>query len=250
MSTILPIVAFVIILVCAGLLFFLTLPPKRRPRWGLRPITAFSELIRSLGLSVEEGTRLHLTLGHTGITQPTSASALIGLQALERITAVSSISDRPPLATSGEGSLTLLSQSTQRAAYRLNNALDLYDPQRGRLTGVTPLSYAAGMLPIAHDENVSVHLMIGHYGPEIGLLCEAAVRNNAFTLAASDSLSTQAVLFATTKQPLIGEELFAIPAYLQTSPAHVASLRVQDLLRWGVILALVLSAVLGVFGWL
>ncbi|WP_299027454.1 DUF6754 domain-containing protein [uncultured Thermanaerothrix sp.] len=250
MSIFLSILALVIILISAGLLFFLALPPKRRSRWGLRPIPAFSELVRVLGLSVEEGTRLHLTLGHAGITQPTSASALVGLQALERITAISSVSDRPPLATSGEGSLTLLSQSTLRAVYRLNNALDLYDPQRGRLTGVTPLSYAAGMLPIAYDENVSAHLIVGHYGLEIGLLCEAAVRNNAFTLAASDSLSAQAVLFATTKQPLIGEELFAIPAYLQTSPAHVASLRVQDLLRWGTVIALVLSAVLGVFGWL
>jgi hypothetical protein len=200
----LTVIALIIILFSAGLLLFFSLQLKRRPRWGLRPLTAFSALSRAIGLSVEEGTRLHLTLGNAGITQPHSASALVGLQALGRITAVSSISDRPPLATSGEGSLALLSQSTLRATYRLNNALDLYDPNRGRLTGVTPLSYIAGAIPIAYDEDVSTHLMIGHYGPEIGLLCEAATRNNAFTLAASDSLDAQAVLFAAAHHPLLG----------------------------------------------
>ncbi|MDT8899323.1 MAG: DUF6754 domain-containing protein [Thermanaerothrix sp.] len=246
----LTVIALIIILFSAGLLLFFSLQLKRRPRWGLRPLTAFSALSRAIGLSVEEGTRLHLTLGNAGITQPHSASALVGLQALGRITAVSSISDRPPLATSGEGSLALLSQSTLRATYRLNNALDLYDPNRGRLTGVTPLSYIAGAIPIAYDEDVSTHLMIGHYGPEIGLLCEAATRNNAFTLAASDSLDAQAVLFAAAQHPLIGEELFAAPAYLQTGSAHLASVRVQDILRWGVIVALILSALLGGLGWL
>ena len=41
---------------------------------------------------------------------------------------------------------------------------------------------------------------------------------------------------------LIGEELFAVPAYLQAGPFHVASLQVQDILRW-VVIALILGGV-------
>jgi len=244
----LSIIALIITLLSAVLLFLLTISFKGRLRWGIRPMPACAALQRALGLSVEEGTRLHLTLGNASITQPTNTSALVALSTLERMAAISSVSDRPPLATSGEGTIALLSQDTLRATYRLNRTLELYDPHRARLTGVTPLSYVAGALPVASDENVSAHLLIGHFGPEIGLLCEAAQREGAFTLAASDALPAQAVLFATTQYPLIGEELYAIPAYLQAGPAYTASVRIQDFLRWGVMVALVLSVILGILG--
>jgi hypothetical protein len=46
----------------------------------------------------------------------------------------------------------------------------------------------------------------------------------------------------------IGEELFAIPAYMQAGPAYAASLRVQDLLRWVLIILLLGGAVLKILG--
>jgi hypothetical protein len=48
----------------------------------------------------------------------------------------------------------------------------------------------------------------------------------------------QSVLFANTQEILIGEELFAAGAYLGAGASHTASLTVQDILRWLVILAL------------
>jgi hypothetical protein len=57
-------------------------------------------------------------------------------------------------------------------------------------------------------------------------------------IGASDELSGQAVLFANTQDALIGEELFAAGAYLGAGASHTASLTVQDILRWLVILAL------------
>jgi hypothetical protein len=57
-------------------------------------------------------------------------------------------------------------------------------------------------------------------------------------IGASDDVVGQAVLFAGTQESLIGEELFAAGAYLGSGASHTASLTVQDILRWLVIIAL------------
>jgi TRAP-type C4-dicarboxylate transport system permease small subunit len=46
----------------------------------------------------------------------------------------------------------------------------------------------------------------------------------------------------------IGEDLYAVPAYLNAGPAHTASLRVQDILRWVFIGGIILGAVLKALG--
>lgn len=229
-------------------LIILSLPRYNRSSHLLRPIPAFQRLHRAISLAVEDGKRLHVSLGKSSLLEPTNPSALVGLSTLERIAQLSIVSDRPPIATSGDGALSILSQDTLRAAYRTGNALEQYDPDRGRLTGPTPFSYIAGALPVFRQEQVSSHILIGNFGPEVGLLTQAADQQRAFTLAASDSLPAQAVLYAAAQEVLIGEELFAIPAYLNAGSAHIASLRIQDILRWGLIAVLVIGAILKIVG--
>ena len=225
-------------------LIILALPRYNRGPRSLRPIPAFQRLRRAIGLAVEDGKRLHVSLGKSSLLEPTNPSALAGLSTLERIAQLSIISDRPPIATSGDGALSILSQDTLRAAYRTGNALEQYDPDRGRLAGLTPFSYIAGTLPVFRQEQASSHILIGNFGPEVGLLTQAADQQRVFILATSDSLPAQAVLYATSQEVLIGEELFAVPAYLNAGPAHTASLRVQDILRWGSIAVIVIGAIL------
>jgi len=80
------------------------------------------------------------------------------------------------------------------------------------------------------------------------LLTETADNLEAYTFAASDSLPAQAALFASAQDPLIGEELYAVPAYLDHKPLHQASLHVQDILRWAVIFTLIAGALLKLLG--
>lgn len=242
------VLAIILIVAATGAILFFSLPKQARPIRTFRAIPAFTRLRRAVGLAVENGKRLHISLGKSSIIEPTCPSALVGLNMLERLTNLSMISDRPPVTTSGDPTLALLSQDTARSVYRAGNALDRFEPERVRLTGVTPFSYISGALPVVRDEQATAHVLIGNFGPEVGLLTEATEREKAFTLAASDSLPAQAVLFASAQEPLIGEELFAAPAYLQTRPVYPASLRVLDLLRWAVIVLIVVGIILKLIG--
>lgn len=218
------------------------------PLRTLRDIPAFTRFRRAVGVSVEAGRRLHISLGRGGISHMPGGATLAGLTVLDCCTRAASISDRPPVATSGESITAVLSQDTLRSGYASLGAERRYRPTNGRLSGLTPLAYAAGAMPDIHDEQVSASIFAGHFGSEVGLLIEAGERAGSMTVAGSDSLPAQAVLYATAQEPLIGEELYGSGAYLGAGAAHAASLHMQDILRWVVVGLMLLGAVLKLVG--
>src|SRR5215207_426053 len=236
------------LLILAALLLLGFIFLRRRTPVVLRRIEAFERLNRSVGLAVENGTRLHISLGRGNLITTRGGSALAALALVRRLTERTSASDRPPIVTSGDASLAVLSQDTLQSGYRAVGADDQYRFSTGRLTGLTPFAYAAGTIPTIHDENVSANIILGDLGTEAGLLVEASDRENTSLVAASDNLSAQSVFYASTQEPLIGEELFAAGAYVGASASHQASLNVHDILRWLIILAILIGAGLKILG--
>ncbi len=167
---------------------------------------------------------------------------------LRRLAERTSVSDRPPIATAGDASLAILSQDTLQTGYRAAGAEEHYRLTTGRLTGLTPFSYAAGAMPVIHDESVSTNVILGDLGAEAALMTEASDREDANLIAASDNLSAQSIFYASSQDPLIGEELFAAGAYVGAGAAHEASLNVQDILRWLIVLALLIGSFLTLIG--
>jgi len=217
---------------------------KDRVKASFRDIPAFSKFQKALGTAVEDGSRIHFSLGSSNTVGSRSAASFISLSVLRHSTELSAASDKVPFATSGDAALSILSQDNLKTAHHAAGADQQYDPGSGRLAGITPFSYAAGALPVIYDEDVSANILAGGFGVEVGLLSDAAERKRAFTLAAADSLPAQAVLYASAQEPLIGEELFASGAYLDAGRAHIVSLYAQDILRWLLIIALIGGAVL------
>lgn len=240
---------FVVVLFTAAGIGFFSLKQIRAQFPALiRKIPPIARLKRAIGLSVEDGSRVHVSLGSPGLTEPASTSALVGLSTLHRVGQLSSTSDQPPVCTSGEGNFALLSKDVLRGVAVETNTYESYDPDQGWLTGITPFSYALGAMEVISDPIVKTNILVGNFGAEAALLSSAAERRQTFTLAASHSLVGQAIFLATSRDVLLGEELYALPAYLNYRPAHLASLRVQDILRFIVGAALLAGALLRALG--
>lgn len=236
-----------IILFAAILMIVFTLAQRRFP-FSFRSIPAFSRIRRAVSLVVEDGTRLHVSLGHGNLQTQFGAAAFAGLSLLRRLGEITTLSDRPPIATSGNSVLAVVSQDTLRAAHEAVAVEQSFDMNNGRLTGLTPFSYVAGVMPTIRDESISTNVFIGNFGVEVGLLAEASERQNAVVIAASDNLPAQAVLYAATPDAIVAEELFASGAYVQAGRMHSASLLVQDVFRWLIIIAILVGAGLKMAG--
>jgi hypothetical protein len=127
--------------------------------------------------------------------------------------------------------------------YKQQNAAERYDSDSARVVGLTPIAFATALTPLVKDEAVAGNVLIGPVGPEAVLLTEAAGRAHVTTIAGSDNPTAQAVLFATADHPLVGEDVYAVSAYLGRSRAHVASLQAQDWMRLVLAAAIVVGVI-------
>ena len=246
--TIVGLVSLVIILIFFGLIVILAVAGREDSGIKLRQIPAFSKIRRAIELTVEAGSRLHISIGRGTITGPESAAAFVGLSMLEKITTSASTGDNPPAVTAGDPALTILAQDTLKSSYQEIGLIVQYWRTSSQLTGVSPFSFAAGAIPIARDKKSSTSILIGNFGIEVALLTDGCERSGNMTLGGTDDMSAQAVLYATANEPLIGEELFAGGAYLDAGPFHTASLRAQDVVRWLLVIVILIGILLNVLG--
>jgi hypothetical protein len=247
---ILQFVGLLVLLAFAGLIVTFTVLGQRkgsRPR-VLRRIEAYQSLPATVGTAVETGQRLHFSLGTGTVGESDTAAAVAGLVVLDQIASAAAISDRPPIVSTADGTAMLLAQDTLRSVYTRQNALARYDPESAQVVGLTPASFGAAQTMLPRDEAVAGALLLGSIGTEAVLLTEAGHRAGVTTLAGTDNLAGQAVLYATADHPVIGEDLFAGGAYVGQAPAHRASLMAQDIVRLVVAAAIVFGVVARTLG--
>ncbi len=244
-----PVIGFLLVILFAGLVMIFSNRSirLRRPVF-FRKIRGASKLRHMIGMTVEDGARMHLSLGSGNLIDLTSSSTLVGLSTLDRIEQLTSTSDLPPMCTSGSGCFQILSQDVTRQYVVESNAAEMLDPSLAQMSGVTPFAYAAGAMDALTDSGTKANAYIGSFGMEAGLLCEAASSRQIYSLAGSDSLAAQSIFFALSDDTLIGEEVYALPAYLGAKASHPASLQAQDLFRLLLLVALVGGAILNVLG--
>lgn len=229
-----------------------TLDAQGASRPLLRPIDGYSALPRATGEAVETGRRLHVSLGSGAAGGSETAAILAGLTVVEQMAQAASISDKPPVVTSGDGLATILAQNTLRRVYARQNLLERYDPNSARLAGATAFSFAAGAMLTVPDESVAANVLTGSFGPEIAAVADAGARAGVIQIAGAPDPAAQAVAYAGTDHPLIGEELFAAGAYLRrlsdSSRTHIGSLHAQDVVRLAIAAVIVILALAGAVG--
>jgi len=245
METIIGLFIVVLTLVLVG---FFSILDRKRIKINFRPIPSLESLQKSINLVVEGGKGVHISLGRGGLFSPHFAGSLVALNLLKYITKQCLNGDIPPQATNGDGLLNILSQETMESAYNRSHLPEGYGISGSQVTGVTPFSYIGGAMLAQRDETQAVMLITGHYGAEAALLADMAERSRSHTISGTDDLSAQAMLFVTTRAPLIGEEYFAAGAYTHASLLHTSSLKAQDSLRILLVLALLVGAILKVLG--
>jgi hypothetical protein len=237
-----------VVVLFIGLMIFFSIFSKDRKTRRFRPIAAYEMIEKEINTSVEDGTQLHVSLGRGGLIGPDSAAGLAGISLLKQVIEKSSMCDHPPIASTGNAVLSILAQDTIRESSMAISLAEERQNPSGELIGVTPFSYAAGSLTTIRDDNVSANVLTGWFGNEIIWLTTAGERQSSPTIAGTAQLPAQAVIFASASDPLIGEDLFASGAYLGASKMHEASITVQDVMRWIIIILILGSVVANLLG--
>jgi hypothetical protein len=238
----------------ALLLFFLivlllTLLVSRRQRPPvLRPIAAFEALPGQVGRAAESDQTLHLSLGTGGIGGSDTVASLAGLSALAHLAEQGVATDTPPLVTVSNPTLLPLAQNVLRRAYARRGRSGDFHWTQVRLLSPSPMAYALGAMDMLNHEPVLANVMLGAFGPEVGLIARAGDEANLAQIGGSDDPRALAILYANTDCILIGEELYATDAYLNRTAIKLASLAAEDVARIILILSVLLFAFFRMLG--
>ncbi len=231
----------------AILLFSSLVVRRRRTPLDFRIIEAYRTLPLAVDEAVESDRPIHFALGASAVGQETTLHALAANSIVYHLVTRLSFERRLPLVTLTDPITLAIVADTLRQAYVARDNLPAFRasavawfPQSER-----SLAYAAGAASLAVDAKAASQVTLGQFGTEIALLGEASLRRDLRFIANATTVQGQAVAFAMSENPIIGEELFVGSGYLnRENVLNASSLLVMDALRWGIIIFGILLGIL------
>ena len=220
----------IFLLVFVSLIVWFSLRSPKAPV-ELRPISGFTEGVKAVRHVVESGSELHISLGSAGLSEQAGATAVAGIDVVQMVAPGTWISDNQMVVSSGNGETAILAQDALQQAYHEAQIIEPVQELQVQVGGMTPFSYAAGILPLTGAKQGSTHFLAGNFGLEAAFIADSIERNEGKLLAGSDSAPAQAIFSAMAEEAFLGEELFAGGAYLTGETWRIASLRAQDIMR-------------------
>ncbi len=237
----------ILILTMLALILFFTRRIKAGHKVYLRRIPALDKLPHLMSQAVESGQKIHISLGTGGVTDATTASTLAGLAVLDYLAERGCGSGVPPLVTVADPLVLPAAQNSLHQAYRRHGRPKEYHGTMVEMVAPQPTIYALGASTRLDQKETAANLMFGSFGSEALLLAEPGAHRGIPQLAGTDDPQAMALLLAAADDVIIGEEIYAVPAYLNRKPAYVASLQAQDVLRIGVVVLILITGVLALF---
>lgn len=221
---------------------------RRREVATLRLIPAYAALPLMVGEAIEANHPVHVSFGSANLGGSNTLLALASAELFYQTAQRASIGAIAPILTLSDTTAIPLGQDTLRRAYRSRGLLERYP--RGSVrwypAGVGSLAFAAALTAALGDDHVAHNILVGSFGSELALVTDAAARRDQGVIAASDQLEGQAVAFALSDHPLVGEEIFTAGAYLGASASQTGAVVTLDILRLLLILALFIPTVIAV----
>ena len=211
---------------------------------SLRSIPAFAALRELMDRAVESGRSLHVSLGVKGIVGKDTATTLAGLTVLEHLADQGAMGDAPPTVTVADPTLLPLAQDVLRRAYKRRGRAERYDPGRVHLIAPEPTAYAAGVMGVLEHEKLAGNVMVGAFGDEYLLMGETAAKKGLSQTAGAADPQTLPFIFTTADETLVGEEIYAASACLNSLPEHIGSLLAQDWMRVLIALIILIGVIL------
>jgi hypothetical protein len=238
-----------VVLLAIPLLLLWFIVRQRRHAPALRRIAAWEALRGLVGRATEEGKRVHLSLGRSGVGGEQTAVVSAAMDVQRHLAREGAGMNTAPLQTTvADPLLMLAAQDSLYRAYRERGLTANYDATQVQFMAPDPLAYAVGAQDQIDDEQTAANVMIGHLGDEYLLLGETGAQRDLLQVAGSDVLNAQALTTSTADHVLLGEELFSAGAYLTRRPALIASLQVQDVLRVAAVIAILVGVVVKSLG--
>jgi len=236
---------FIIMIIFSALVLFFIEFAKKNPNLYLRKISGLDAIDDALGRATEMGKPVLYVHGLNGMG---SISTIAAVNILGRIAIRVAEYDTTLKVSNIDPIVMSISQEVVKESYLEAGRPDAYIEDNVFLAASEQFPYVAAVSGIMIREKPAANFFMGYFYAESLILAETGASTGAIQIAATDSYTQLPFFITTCDYTLIGEELYAASAYLSREPLLLGSLRAQDIAKGILIGALILGAVLEIFG--
>lgn len=136
-----------------------------------------------------------------------------------------------------------------KAGYFQAGYPDAYNPANTRFISSDQFAFTAGTNGIILREKPATNLFLGRFFAEALILAETGFVNRSIQVGGTAEATQLPFFVAACDYTIIGEELFAISAYLSRDPRLVSSLKASDYIKVLSVTVILLGTILASFGY-
>lgn len=125
---------------------------------------------------------------------------------------------------------------------------DAYNPSMVRFISSDQFAFTAGTNGIILREKPATNLYLGRFFAESLILAETGFVNRSIQIAGTAAASQLPFFVAACDYTLIGEELYAVSAYLSKDPRLVSSLKASDIVKLYCVFLIVIGTIAATLG--
>jgi hypothetical protein len=210
----------------------------------LRRLPAVDAIDEALGRAVEMGKTVVFTHGTGKLETSSSAGSLAAIATLPYVARRTAELDLQLFLPTGSHTAYNVLNEVMRESAMMEGKPEIYNPDNVRYLSEVSRAYSAGVMSILMTEDVGAAIFLGSYHHAGLMVVETANRVGAMSVGGTDSLSQLCWFVAGCDYSVLGEEIYALGAYISKNPISVGAIAGQDIIKLAVLIITVLGVIL------
>jgi hypothetical protein len=221
---------------------------SKREIW-IRRLPALDFIEEAVGRAAEMGRPVVVQgfgSGSSGLQSSIAPMIMAGLAVLGHAARICARHGTKIIATMRSESVVPVADEVLRTAFRLEGKTEEYEANREEMLPWTPTQ--AAMVAVGLRERPAAHIMIGAFWHESVQIAEAYGRVGAVQIGGTGRLYQIPFFAAVCDMNLIGEEIYAVGAYINQTPQMLASVATTDYFKLAGIVFIIVGSLLATLG--
>jgi len=235
-----------IILLFAGLMFYYTRTLQRGGSVFIRRIPGIDAIEEAIGRSTEMGRPI---LYVPGIQELQDIQTIASMLILGRVAEIVANYESEMIVPCSYPMVREVADEVVRAGYYAAGRPDAYDPRNVMFISSEQFAFCAGTNGIIMRQKPAANIYLGCFFAESLIFAETGLMNKSIQIAGTAELTQLPFFIVSCDYTILGEELYAVSAYLSKDPRLVSSLRASDAIKALVILSILVGTVLVALGY-
>ena len=233
-----------IVAAMAALLYYYLFRARRGDEIYIRRIAGVDAIEESVGRSTEMGRPV---LYVTGVEDITNIQTIASLLVLGQVAEMTAEYDTELKVANFYPITMVVAEEIVRQGYANAGRSDAHRPENVMFISAEQFAFAAGVNGIILRDQPATNIYIGRFFAESLILAETGYLTKAIQIAGTAEITQLPFFIAACDYTLIGEEMYAVSAYMTRESRLLAMLKSTDVIKAFVIALLLAGAVFATY---